>query len=50
VRIDNFDGGVYYFVTIRCGGGGGPAACGVRVRAMQIDGTNTLSAVFFDSA
>jgi hypothetical protein len=48
VRLDAFEGGVYYWVTIRCGGGGAPAACGVRLRAMQIDGTNTVSAVFFN--
>ena len=49
VRIDSFDGGVYYWVTIRCGASDA-AACGVRVRAMQVDGTNTVSAVFFDTA
>lgn len=50
MRIDHFEGGVYFWVTIRCGGGSTTiATCGARVRAMQIDGTNTVSAVFFDT-
>jgi len=48
VRVDSFDAGVFFWVAVRCSGGNSPAACGVRVRAMQIDGTNTVSAVFFD--
>ena len=50
LRIDDFGAGVYYNVTICCGCAPGDGAwCGVRARLMQIDGTNSISAVFFDT-
>lgn len=50
VRIDAFDAGQYYSVTFCCGCSNASKWCGVRVRFMQIDGTNTVSGVFFDTA
>ena len=50
LRIEDFGAGVYYNVTICCGCAPGDGAwCGVRARLMQIDGTNSISAVFFDT-
>ena len=53
VRVDDFEGGAWYSVTVCCGCPRAAFApspwCGVRVRLMQIDGTNTISAVAFDS-
>jgi hypothetical protein len=54
VRVSNYEAGVWYSVTICCdcpraAGAPVPPWCGVRVRFMQIDGTNSVSAVVFDS-
>jgi hypothetical protein len=51
-RFDNFDSGTWFSVTICCGCDGNAtfSYCGVRARFMQIDGTNTISAVLFDTA
>ena len=54
VRIGDYERGVYYSVTICCscpvaGRSSTPAWCGVRARFSQIDGTNTVSAVMFDT-
>jgi len=52
VRFDAFDTGAWYSVTICCGCSGNStfSFCGVRARFMQVDGTNTISAVVFDTA
>jgi hypothetical protein len=57
IRFDNFGDGTWFSVTICCGAcaAGGASSnvaswCGVRLRLMQVDGTNTVSAVVFDSA
>jgi hypothetical protein len=54
LRIGDYERGVYYSVTICCGcpvagRSSTPAWCGVRARFSQIDGTNTVSAVMFDT-
>jgi len=53
VRVDDYNQGVWYSVTICCGcpraGFSDSPWCGVRARMMQIDGTNTISAVVFDT-
>ena len=52
VRFDAFDTGAWFSVTICCGCNGNAtfSFCGVRARFMQIDGTNTISAVVFDTS
>jgi hypothetical protein len=49
VLIESYDGGAWFSATICCGCDA-TTWCGLRVRIMQIDGTNSLSAVAFDTA